>query len=417
MLNQWTECFQALEDKQHPNPLLNVLRILQVAQAIYLHPLKHHILPFLDQSAKRKGTKIRERLHSLIAESLPHKSYVELLGSFFHTQGCIRLGLSDIDGAGNDIGDTPSESPAIVGARQQTTMMIQGLQNVGLGGPQAQRVFAEIMYSLLNAHIKRAFAGRWASPSTVIKQLQDWVENRFARYVVEVLTCLKDGPADECGEKLDVSHADVERWQEMSINSLGVLRTSELFDVIIGWDQDSSGAIEDLKQVLVYTHARQNLTFFFSRVLLHRLLQPGASTIEIIQVYISTIRAFAVLDPKGVLLDRIARPIRRYLREREDTVSIIVKGLLADTDDEPSNTDALVLGELATELNKIGDVAGDDVRPDGHLDWDDMSWMPDPVDAGPGKTIVFSSSEASLMLDRISKIEELRRYRVFDQSF
>jgi anaphase-promoting complex subunit 2 len=30
------------------------------------------------------------------------------------------------------------------------------------------------------------------------------------------------------------------------------------------------------------------------------------------------------------MLDRIARPIRRYLRDREDTVKVIVSGLLAD---------------------------------------------------------------------------------------
>lgn len=127
------------------------------------------------------------------------------------------------------------------------------------------------------------------------------------------------------------------------------------------------------------------MTSSLIRVLLHRLLHPGASTLEILQIYISSIRVFALLDPKGVLIDRISRPIRRYLRDREDTVKVIVTGLLADVDrgvaDGGGQDDVLV--DLAIELNEASERAalGED---DQDLDWDDMRWLPDPVDAGPG---------------------------------
>jgi anaphase-promoting complex subunit 2 len=45
-----------------------------------------------------------------------------------------------------------------------------------------------------------------------------------------------------------------------------------------------------------------------------RLLHPGADTLVIIAQYISTIKAFRMLDPPGVLLDKVARPIQRYLK-------------------------------------------------------------------------------------------------------
>ncbi len=134
---------------------------------------------------------------------------------------------------------------------------------------------------------------------------------------------------------------------------------------------------------------RLHLTSSFAAVLSQRLLHPGASTIEILQIYISLIRAFSMLDPKGVLLDRVARPIRRYLRDREDTVKILVEGLLADTEDEdgdPILPGGEVLVELAFELNKATELANQD-DDDGELDWDDMQWVPDPVDAGPGKSL------------------------------
>lgn len=125
-------------------------------------------------------------------------------------------------------------------------------------------------------------------------------------------------------------------------------------------------------------------------MLSQRLLHPGASTFEILQIYISLIRAFALLDPRGVLIDRVARPIRRYLRDREDTVRVIVAGLLASPaeEDNKGNDHMMrqedVLVDLAVELNRAAElVAQSDDNQD--LDWDDMNWTPDPVDAGPGR--------------------------------
>lgn len=45
-----------------------------------------------------------------------------------------------------------------------------------------------------------------------------------------------------------------------------------------------------------------------------RLLHPGSGTKEIILQYIATIRCLRVLDSQGVLLSRVAEPIRKYLR-------------------------------------------------------------------------------------------------------
>lgn len=324
------------------------------------------------------------RLHGLIANSLDSTLLAEHLSGFLKTEGSIILGLQDsnAEGDGENVMDCAQDSPlSSEEARQKVLMVMRSLHDVGLGGARAQRVFAEVMNDMLDEHVKSAYAGQWKSPSTVIETLRDWVENQFARFTVEILACLKE-ENDSCRRQMtDVSLADVERWQEMGINRLGVLRTNELFNVIVDWEEGSKGAIEDLKHYVTTTAARTHLTTSFSNVVSHRLLQPGAATIEILQVYIYIIRAFAVLDPKGVLLDRIARPIRRYLRDRDDTVKIIVGGLLADAEvDEASATDVLV--ELATELNKITDVQGE--NDDDELDWDDMSWVPDPIDAGPG---------------------------------
>jgi anaphase-promoting complex subunit 2 len=80
----------------------------------------------------------------------------------------------------------------------------------------------------------------------------------------------------------------------------------------------------------------------------------------------------------------VARIIRRYLRDRNDTVKVIVSGLLSDAvdaDGNPIPSDSETLTELALELNRHDlDSSKDD---DGELDWDNMEWQPDPVDAAP----------------------------------
>ena len=347
---------------------------LHIVKTIYLHPLLSHVAQLLSNGGRTELTRFETDLHGLFTYTLPQDKVVENLSVFFRQQCTLVL-----SGVGQDeLQDVMSSVPVV---RQRTLRLMQMLQSVGLGGYQAQRIFAEVMSEILTTHIKSTYAGVWTSPSIVVELLRDWVENSFSRFVVEILSSMKTSHSSANDQLVEVTHADVERWQEMGINKLGALRTEELFDVIVEWENGSQGAIEDLKRYVTTPSSRTYLTTTFSSIISHRLLQPGASTTEILQVYISIIRAFNLLDPKGVLLDRVARPIRRYLRERDDTVTIVVGGLLADPRDESSVGD--VLQELAVEMNKSTTAKETDETDDGDLDYDDMNWMPDPVDAGP----------------------------------
>lgn len=329
------------------------------------------MLKLLPQGGEEEYHRIRSNFHWLFICSLSQSGYAQHLTNFLREKASIVLGLNktvtDIDGE-----------------RQRTLYEIESLNSVGLGGAKAQRLFAEVMNDVLTDHIKFTYAGQWTYPSTVIETLRDWIENHFARFVVEVLKCVKDGSGPP-NSLTEVTLADVERWQVMGINKLGALRTSELFDIVVGWDNNSRGGIEDLKRYITTTAARTHVTNSFSNALSDRLLQAGASTTSILEAYICIIRAFAVLDPKGVLLDRVAQPVRRYLRERKDTVTVVVGGLLANPEDDPSYT----LVELAAEMDRVASLDKEREIDDG-LDWDDMNWMPDPVDAGPGEFLIRS---------------------------
>ncbi|KAL1953696.1 hypothetical protein VTO42DRAFT_2369 [Malbranchea cinnamomea] len=387
--------------------LQRVVRYLRLAQNIYFSPFKQHILPLIDPVCQDQAfTKLQQSLHAVISYSLPAASISALLTEELTAECAVVLGVhhGEDDGDGMDLDSRfntsydvwrqePSEEgrrKMMVGAddihtvqaRSRLMQMLEDLQSVGLGGRRAQKVFAEVMNDMLTEFVTSTYTSQWESPSLATAHLGQWIENVFAKLVADVLQVLKttDGQASQTE---DVALSDVGKWQEIGIARLGSLRISELFDIIVEWDS-SKGAIEDLKHYILNPPTRVLLASSFHMAIVTRLLHPGASTVEILQLYISMIRAFSQLDPRGVLLDKVARPIRRYLRDRDDTVKVIVGGLLSEqTDSENQDTayDPEKLPELARELSDAHQQA---LRGEaGELDWDDMNWVPDPVDAAP----------------------------------
>lgn len=331
------------------------------------------IAQILPESGEFEITAFELDLYGLFTRTLPQKLVAENLAAFFKQQCSRILSIADRSQA---LGEYDSGSDE----RRRTLHVVQSLQSVGLAGYPAQRILGDVMSDMLISHTKSTYASKWTSPSTNVEELHDWVENSFAPLIDQILGSMKAKSIAPPKEGKRFTDVELKQWQANGLHRLGLLRTEELFNVVVDWPE-SKGAIEDLKKAITEPAARSYLVGNFLGVVSHRLLQPGASTTEILQVYISIIRAFTELDPKGVLLDRVARPIRRYLRERDDTVNIVIGGLLADHEDEAAAGEALI--ELAVEMSRSQSLDGGDGADDGYPDFDDMNWMPDPVDAGP----------------------------------
>ncbi|KAL8805419.1 MAG: hypothetical protein Q9182_001985 [Xanthomendoza sp. 2 TL-2023] len=346
----------------------NLVVYLEGAHTVYLRNLKKYVYPLCPNGGENENKWITSNLSGLLTYSLPQRKINHELTEFFGIHAEATLDISS-----NGDNAEPTQVPSV-------RSLLTRLQDVGLGGSRLQKILAEVMSRIMSTHIRQTYAGQWKSRSNVTARLRYWVENRFARYIVEMLAPLNAGIRPQSRSETEITLLDVENWQEIAINRLGDLRTEELFNVIVEWENDSKGAIEDLKCYVTTTAARMHLTNSFCDALNRRLLQPGAATTEILQVYISIIRAFSLLDSKGVLLDRVGRPIRRYLRDRDDTVVIVVSSLLADVGDASINTD--ILPELAEEMQSSTNITAQE-NDDADLDFDDMEWMPDPVDAGP----------------------------------
>jgi anaphase-promoting complex subunit 2 len=120
-------------------------------------------------------------------------------------------------------------------------------------------------------------------------------------------------------------------------------------------------------------HQRKKLVDAFIENCHRNLLHSGANTVDVINMYNKTIRAFLIIDPKGVLLDKVVRPIRKYLKTRDDVIIKLVHGLL----DTNPNTNNLI--ELAHELRNCGDDLANKTIEDTY----GLNWVPDPIDALP----------------------------------
>jgi len=152
---------------------------------------------------------------------------------------------------------------------------------------------------------------------------------------------------------------------ELSKKEMSNLRISEIFDIVVNYP-NSICALQDLRQCISPSQ-RVQLVNAFTQSCNRRLLHAGTNTNDIILCYTSTIKSFIIIDPRGVLLDNASRPIRRYLKEREDTIPCIVNALLSPDEDNE-------LSKLSEELTKRTAKPVDDLS---------LTWYPDPIDALP----------------------------------
>lgn len=205
--------------------------------------------------------------------------------------------------------------------------------------------------------------------------------------------------------------SDQAHWQESFTYYMDTLiseiRSSQLFDLITDWPA-STPALTDLKVSLIETRMKVYVSMQLQTSLEQRLLHPGARTRDILQLYVSLVYAVRYIDPSGVILSRIAGPIRRYLRSRPDTVPVIVASLLGD--DEAfvhlrGELDAAGKNEVGGAANHADTSLGGGDRdeeeeeeqrllaegpisltgpaPSKVVDYQDPNYEPQPIDAGP----------------------------------
>ncbi|KAI1081742.1 hypothetical protein F5B20DRAFT_55655 [Whalleya microplaca] len=364
--------------------LLGSIRTLEAAHRQYLFGLSL-ILRAMDQDdADRALGKFLRDLHAIVGNSMSNA----LTNALRTVLGQLMKTVLGIDGMAHPAGQRKKpvlDSSRRDESRKEVLQLVESLCKVGLAGEKFQILFAELLDGMMITYVRESFAGVWEPNKGLesktrasvhhtmqpkcVRELSDWVENQYARLAVEVTSRLGG---------VQVSWTEVEKWKEIAVGRLAALRIDELFDIVVNWP-NSDGGVEDLRFAVTTPQRRLQLTDAFSTSLQKRLLHPGRSTLDILRTYIAMIRTFHKLDHSRVLLDRVAYSLQMYLCTREDTVRIIVTGLLANR--EEVNTDArkTKLVELVELLLQDSNQFRTERQDE---EWDDLDWIPPPVDAG-----------------------------------
>ena len=179
-------------------------------------------------------------------------------------------------------------------------------------------------------------------------------------------------------EGIEEGSVEIEWWNlvQLLIQELIVIfqnvRMSEGFDMIRDFP-DSSPGLRDLRTCLMLRpKTREMCVRQIRQQFAKRLLIPGANTKSVIAVYIKTIKAMRLVDPRGVLLEAISPPIKNYLKSRKDTIRCIVTALTEDSDLQ------LEFGDLSKGKKGYVDF---DFDSDDSYDSDPENWEPEPIDA------------------------------------
>jgi anaphase-promoting complex subunit 2 len=219
--------------------------------------------------------------------------------------------------------------------------------------PFVQGVLLRVLHSHVRRKVDEVACGVYDRP--VLGELQKWKEQALVQPMKSLVypPAITDAPTEVGGGKMDttsdmdgssLSMADdlrhrceqhaAEVWERnlasVLLDELCGARAAEIFDMVADFP-DSSPAVEELRIALEGSLVQlRRIATALRTSLQQRLLHPGASTAQIIDVYISAINLLNLLDPQNILLDEVAGPVRHYLQGRKDTIRCIVSALTDD---------------------------------------------------------------------------------------
>lgn len=225
-----------------------------------------------------------------------------------------------------------------------------------------ESIVASVGYEHIEAHVLATCTGQWEKP--MLEGLRAWMSDKIVAWMLAPYA----RGASNAEEARTMLQGVGSRFDFHMNKTLCDLRTREIFDIIIDFPE-SMGALQDLRDCLQRVDQRAALVQSLRKANRKRLLHPGAVTKLILTQYVATIKCLRIIDPPGVLLFKVADPIRRYLRQRPDTIRSIVSNLVGDDDSGDS---------LVDENEPIQPLQQPEIE-----DYSDIEWQPEPIDAGP----------------------------------
>ncbi|KAG9286326.1 hypothetical protein G9A89_014313 [Geosiphon pyriformis] len=268
-------------------------------------------------------------------------------------------------------------------------------------------ILEELLCELIEERIQKTCGKVFDKPH--LRRSTNWLYSSLYSWLQVVLLPEIQANTETAKEKMT-------RWsQRLNYHFCMVfcdLRISQMFDLIVDFPE-SKPAIEDLLMCMdkLDQDHRYRLVQSLHSSFRKRLLIPGATTTDILKTYISTIKCLRLLDPPGVLLEKVTSSIRSYLRGRSDTVQCLVSCWM---DEKNPNS------ELIEELGRATIPVPDHEDENAEFDNDNWgTWVPDPMDAGPNyKSTIYRSADITNILISIFDnpdviIEEIQKQMAY----
>lgn len=143
-----------------------------------------------------------------------------------------------------------------------------------------------------------------------LKDLKEWLDKKMALWLLLILDCSKQST-----------------WRGKWLTELrqAFLRSTVpmLFDYIRDFSGENS-ILLDMQTCIDVLNSREDVAIQLKDAFERRLLHPGASTEDILKIYMLSVSALRIVDPSGLILAVSCEPVREYLRNRPDTMKCII---------------------------------------------------------------------------------------------
>ena len=265
-----------------------------------------------------------------------------------------------------------------------------------------EKEYIEAFIKLLENYIISNCQDKFTTPQIPI--IKQWLNSTLQPFV---LLALNDGHFNDQIVLSTPSYFKLFTNLNSSLYYLFVtVRSKSLFEIVADFPENIV-AIRELKEAAHTSNSMGQIGKIFRSIIKKRLLHTGASTGQILDIYILMIRSLRIIDPSDLLLNYVAAPVRDYLMSRKDTVRSIVSSLT-----EGKNS------ELHSELRKGGsleygaDEDDEDMGPGEN--WEPRKRDPDLIEYGLsgldvlallvsiyGSTDLFVNEYRSLLADKL----------------
>lgn len=258
----------------------------------------------------------------------------------------------------------------------------------------------------VESHIKSYLNGKLEDCLTedVVPTAVDRIKTGYSIFMHQIL----EGASTDSSNKAGDLHNWCQDLMDFVYDYVGNLRTVSLFDLVIDFPE-SLPALRDLRECLRHTGKHRHLAITFGNAIRNRLLHPGAATTDIIEHYVSTIRALQHVDPSGAVLHAVSAPLREYLRTRRDAIRCIVM-MLTEADDNAVTGTSASLMEVDDESAKQPgydenrDLWGANADEQALHEILDDHWEPGPLEVAPLQMSQLEESASSDVIGMLVNI-------------